>query len=74
MKRMGERDDSVRAYFLRLLVHSSQRDTRSYLQKKQSHISQFPPEMILLKSHQNFQSRLKSNVYTMENKDTNGDY
>ena len=30
--------------------------------KKQSHISQFPPEMILLKSHQNFQSRLKSNV------------
>ena len=39
--------------------HSSQRGSKSYL-KKHSHLkSQFPPEMTLLKSQQNFQSRLE---------------
>ena len=46
----------------RLIYHSSQKGTKSHLKKTQSHItSQFPPEMILLKSQQNFQSHLKSN-------------
>ena len=42
-------------------IHSSQRGTKSHL-KKQSHLkSPFPPEMALLKSQQNFPSRLKPN-------------
>ena len=41
--------------------HSSQRGTKSHL-KKQSHLkSQFPPEMTLIKSQQNFQTCLISN-------------
>ena len=42
-------------------IHCQQRGTKSQL-KKQSHLkSQFPPEITLLKSQQNFQTCLKSN-------------
>ena len=43
-------------------TYSSQRGIKSHLKKAQPHLkSQYPPEMILLKSHQNFQACLKSN-------------
>ena len=47
-----------------LKPHSLERATKSHLEK-QSHLkSQFPPEMTLLKSQQNFQSHLKFAVHS----------
>ena len=48
--------------------HSSQKGRKSLLKKTPSHLqSQFAPEMTLLKSQQNVQSRLKSNfLFTLE--------
>ena len=43
------------------LIHISQRGTKTHLK------SQFPPEMTLLKSQQNFQSCLKSNFLSIPN-------
>ena len=46
-------------------THSSQRDTKSHL-KKQFHLkSQFPSEMTLLRSHENFHTHLKSNFLSL---------
>ena len=41
--------------------HSLQMGTKSYLEKQSQLKSRLPPEMTLLKSQQNFQSRVKSN-------------